>query len=416
MYHADFGQGVQGFMECQLELAIHFKSIPISWLWSYKYAESITANVGYDIFGFGNGPTASNWQLVIWLGTYGMQPSGSKFGSVRLGHVAFDVYTDEIFKVKTHFFIAKPPQTDFTGDLLDFFDYCVDNLGIDTDYNIYSIRGGTNIYQGLNATFSTSSFSIAPKYKPVPTSSTPPTPSQTGKVEYIDGRSVSPTERKSLTDQQERCLYTSLAEIYIQLRRLTFGSIGCLARSPGSIGIHKALNTIDFNSQELEGMEPALVQDKYVTVSNAMSSANSYAEMLLELADNAFRKSPARIFDEEQGQDALYHLHLFRHFATEEWLDRDADQGPFVLVHGDLRLPNILLNDEMKIISVLDWEWSRVVPLQFFQPPLWLTGFNPPALASEFVYERLMDKFNELVEIIRCLERNSYGDELLSSE
>jgi xyloglucan-specific endo-beta-1,4-glucanase len=150
------------------------------WKPSYKYVKSITANVGYDIFGFGNGPTASNWQLVIWLGTYGIQPSGSKFGTVSLGHVTFDVYTDEILKVKTHFFIAKSPRTDFTGDLLDFFDYCVDNLGIDTDYNIYYIQGGTKIYHGLNATFSSSSFSIAPKYKPVPTSTAPPTPSQTG--------------------------------------------------------------------------------------------------------------------------------------------------------------------------------------------------------------------------------------------
>jgi xyloglucan-specific endo-beta-1,4-glucanase len=159
-----------------------FKSIPISWLWSYKHAKGTTANVGYDIFGFGNGPTATNWQLLIWLGSYGMQPSGSKFGTVNLGHVTFDVYTDEILKVKTHFFVARSPQTDFTGDLLDFFNYCVDNLGIDKDYNVYNVQGGTKVYQGLQATFSSSRFSLAPKYKPVPTSSVPPTPSQTGKV------------------------------------------------------------------------------------------------------------------------------------------------------------------------------------------------------------------------------------------
>jgi hypothetical protein len=147
---------------------------------SYEYAENITANIGYDIFGFGNGPTPGNWQLVIWLDTYGMQPSGSKFGTVTLGQVTFDVYTDDIFKVKTHFFVATSPQTGFTGDLLDFFEYCVDNLGIDEDYNVYNVQAGLKMYQGLNATFSSSNFSMAPEYKPEPTFSDPPMPTPTG--------------------------------------------------------------------------------------------------------------------------------------------------------------------------------------------------------------------------------------------
>jgi aminoglycoside phosphotransferase (APT) family kinase protein len=49
---------------------------------------------------------------------------------------------------------------------------------------------------------------------------------------------------------------------------------------------------------------------------------------------------------------------------------RASTRGPFVLVHGDLELFNLLVDDNMDIIAVLDWEWSRVVPRQFFIPPL----------------------------------------------
>jgi hypothetical protein len=38
---------------------------------------------------------------------------------------------------------------------------------------------------------------------------------------------------------------------------------------------------------------------------------------------------------------------------------------------------NLILNETMEIIGVLDWEWSRVVLLQFFIPPLWLGGSTP---------------------------------------
>jgi aminoglycoside phosphotransferase (APT) family kinase protein len=60
---------------------------------------------------------------------------------------------------------------------------------------------------------------------------------------------------------------------------------------------------------------------------------------------------------------------MFCQYA-EDWVDRSLDTGPFVLVHGDLEIFNLLLGDDMSIVSVLDWEWSRVVPRQFFEPPL----------------------------------------------
>ncbi len=48
----------------------------------------------------------------------------------------------------------------------------------------------------------------------------------------------------------------------------------------------------------------------------------------------------------------------FARFATH-WVDPLLDRGPFVLVHGDFELYNLLLNDRIEVILVLDWEWSH---------------------------------------------------------
>jgi hypothetical protein len=97
-------------------------------------------------------------------------------------------------------------------------------------------------------------------------------------------------------------------------------------------------------------------------------------------------------------------------------MDCRLDQGPFVLVHGDLEPFNLIVNDNMDIVSVLDWEWSRVVPLQFFKPPLWLKNPDTTKLAWNFVYRDYLKSLDQFLEIVRTREREKYGNELLSDE
>lgn len=44
-----------------------------------------------------------------------------------------------------------------------------------------------------------------------------------------------------------------------------------------------------------------------------------------------------------------------------------------------------MVDERMEITSVLDWEWSRVGPVQYFQPPLWLTGHDTEFLALGYI-------------------------------
>ncbi|KAI1499372.1 phosphotransferase enzyme family protein [Biscogniauxia marginata] len=217
-------------------------------------------------------------------------------------------------------------------------------------------------------------------------------------LEYVEGEKLSFSQLGSLSDTQREHLYHSLAEIYTQLRRLEFSFIGCLRRlGQGGTEVSKMTTSIDINMQELEGLNPSRIQASYYK-NGSLTSANAYTSMLLDIADNAFAQSRSSVIEDEDEVDYRF------------------DQGPFVLVHGDLEPFNLIVNDEMDIVCVLDWEWSRIVPCQFFKPPLWFANPDPTVLAYDFMYQRYIEQFDQFLAAVRTLERKRYGNELLSNE
>ena len=178
-------------------------------------------------------------------------------------------------------------------------------------------------------------------------------------LQYVEGHKLAYSDVKGLSEEQRACLFTSLADIYIQLRRLEFSAIGCLVRAGGSYQVGKRANSIELNMQALEGLSSSAIQGiDYNAGAGTLTWANGHVAMLLHIADNAFAKGPGAP-SREEAEDDLYHLHIFRQYA-QDWVDNRLDSGPFVLVHGDLEIFNLILDDDGNIISVLDWEWSRV--------------------------------------------------------
>lgn len=236
-------------------------------------------------------------------------------------------------------------------------------------------------------------------------------------LEYVDGKRFAYTSRmKDISDDQQLRLFTSLADIYIQLRRLEFPSIGCLTRSADGFCVSKKTVSIDLNSQELEGLRPSEIQASYYDRGGGrLTSANDYAAMLLDIADNAFAKGQGTVWEQDQGEDALYHLYIFRKFA-QEWVNDRLDHGPFVLFHSDLEPYNLLVDDDMNIKAVLDWEWSRVVPLQYFIPPLWFGIPDTTLLAHKFVYQDYLTHFDRFLEIARDREQAMFAEAKLADE
>ncbi|KYK61367.1 phosphotransferase enzyme family protein [Drechmeria coniospora] len=180
-------------------------------------------------------------------------------------------------------------------------------------------------------------------------------------LEYVAGDRLSADRLKSATQMQKGNLYKSLAEMYIQLRRLEFPSIGRLVRRDGGFEVDRQVVTIDTNCLQVEGLDPFATQSSYHADRSTLNSANKYVDMRLQISSNAFFKSRTNI-EHGMGASVLYHFHRFCQHART-WTDSTLDQGPFVLVHGDLGPQNLMVNETLDVVAVLDWEWSRVLYL-----------------------------------------------------
>lgn len=48
-----------------------------------------------------------------------------------------------------------------------------------------------------------------------------------------------------------------------------------------------------------------------------------------------------------------------------------------MLAHPDLRWSNIIVDEDLTIRGIIDYEWASTIPRQFFMPPTWIAG-RPP--------------------------------------
>jgi hypothetical protein len=236
-------------------------------------------------------------------------------------------------------------------------------------------------------------------------------------LEFIQGNKLSHNIYQQFAAEQRTHFYTSLADILIQLRRLELDAIGRVTqRQDGSFILDQPIATIDVNAQALEGLRPSRVLEQY-SGGGPLRKSSQYIDMLHDLADNAFAESRSSVLGkQDEGEEYLYHLHSFREYTKTWRAGEDDDGSPFVLVHGDLQPFNLLVNDQGAIVSVLDWEWSRVVPRQFFKPPLWLQYADLTLLSRPLFYNHFLETFGDFLAILRRRELEAYGNSMLADE
>lgn len=226
-------------------------------------------------------------------------------------------------------------------------------------------------------------------------------------LQYMRGEMLQSWRLKEIPVEQKQAFYESLADIFLQLRRLEFPAIGCLTGTEDPhVGGPRTVFSIDINEQEISGRNPKQIQERYMDPEGGLRSASAYTHMLLDLGDNAL------LGRSEITAEQLYNMHTFREFAPG-WLKPEFDREPFILTHGDFNGRNILIDDNYNIIGVLDWEWSHTVPLQFFTPPLWLRNNNMGLMAHRSYYAFAMKEYDKFLLVVREKEQASFsGDEI----
>jgi xyloglucan-specific endo-beta-1,4-glucanase len=126
---------------------------------------SIVADVSYDAFisSVDSTTAAHNYEVMIWLAALGgAEPIGygTPIASPTIDGITWNLYkgpnTWTVFS-----FVASSEQTDFSGDILNFFTYLIDNEGLPSDYYLQSIQAGTEAFTGSDAWFTVSPYTLS---------------------------------------------------------------------------------------------------------------------------------------------------------------------------------------------------------------------------------------------------------------
>ncbi|WEW57028.1 hypothetical protein PRK78_002487 [Emydomyces testavorans] len=220
-------------------------------------------------------------------------------------------------------------------------------------------------------------------------------------LEYIDGKTLhSMGSMKDMPQEQRVYIYQQLSFLYLELFQQQFDRIGALTLDENdehwTFGHNRPL-TITDNDQVVGGLDAC--QGPYQT----FTSTIDYIYAIRKIIFNDFYFVRDSVFDEDDARCYLYSLYASQGILME-WVDPEYNHGPFILMHGDLRPPNIILDDKLNVISVLDWEWSHTIPAQLFVPPSWLTG------------EELISASKDLGRILLMAHANQLEMELTTKE
>ncbi|CAI7629991.1 unnamed protein product [Penicillium glandicola] len=177
-----------------------------------------------------------------------------------------------------------------------------------------------------------------------------------------------------------QALYEELASILLQLSKPSFSGIGSCSRVD-DLTWEVAGRPLSLNSNELIRLS-SLPQSKLPSYETTFSSTSSYLETLAEIhiahlthqrndaiesADDCRRKFVARILSRKLARERK---------LTKRWAAFDT--GPFEIWCDDFRPGNVLVNNDHKITSVIDWEFTYAAPIEFsYAPPWWLLIEKP---------------------------------------
>lgn len=97
---------------------------------------------------------------------------------------------------------------------------------------------------------------------------------------------------------------------------------------------------------------------------------------------------PYKDLDREQAEREEFAQQFICQSEVQDRICIDSTTQSFFLSHPDLRPGNILVDDDLNICGIIDWEYTASVPQCASAPPTWITG-NDSGLAnlpSEFIH------------------------------
>ncbi|KAI1496264.1 phosphotransferase enzyme family protein [Biscogniauxia marginata] len=210
-----------------------------------------------------------------------------------------------------------------------------------------------------------------------------------------------PLDKRLLIEAKEehrRNFYSQLIDILAELRKLEFPLIGSLMPNPNS-SAHLVLGPVISMSAATLRMPPQ----------PAFASAKDYMRHQFSLISGFF-SLPVRDHTVDDIKQEVFALHGMERIF-HQIIDPQLDKGPFVLNHLDLRSPNIIVDKNLQIQGIIDWEFASTVPRQVFAPPSWITGHDSIETTKQMhaEFRDVLDEKSKTSSLCDQLRREWYG-------
>ncbi|KPM40386.1 hypothetical protein AK830_g6187 [Neonectria ditissima] len=194
---------------------------------------------------------------------------------------------------------------------------------------------------------------------------------------------LGPTDSHSLdpniSKPKLRFLYKQMANIILQLSTLSFSRIRSLVQEKeGQFSISGRPLMQNINSILEFTDSPACLLP---LLTHGFATSNEWYSAMadMHLIQLTFQHNNA-VDDEGDARDKYIARQLFRKLASDGRLasgfDPPADEGrgpTFRLFSEDLRPFNVLIDKDLRVVGVIDWEFAYAAPAQFSSdPPWWL--------------------------------------------
>lgn len=171
-------------------------------------------------------------------------------------------------------------------------------------------------------------------------------------------------------------LYRQLADVLLQLSKLEFPNIGSLEEID-EYRWEARRRPLSIHMNELVRLG-TVVRDKLPC--GSFNSSSDYFEALAQLhIDHLTHQRNDAVDSETDCRRKYVARHLFHKLARQRKLISDTHiNGPFKLWCDDLRPSNVLLDANMQIVGVIDWEFTYAAPVEFSFSPLWWLLLEQP--------------------------------------
>lgn len=171
-------------------------------------------------------------------------------------------------------------------------------------------------------------------------------------------------------------LYGQMADIMLQLSRCSFNKIGCLAAGPGGWAVTKRPLTMNMNELVQLGGYP-----KDLLPSSPFTSASDYLKNLAETQYThlSTQRNDAIYSEEDCRRKYTIRKIVLKLAEQSKLMGQDTiDHNEYRLFCDDLRPTNVLIDENSKVVAVIDWEFTYTAPSEFtYSPPWWLLLETP---------------------------------------